>query len=165
MAKSELLRDDIRNLFIGFAAAIELDQIRVDSLPASRFHRHYDRGVWVGWRNEHIKFYCQMAATVHDLPAEVLEQLTVVANNYDPKDGAEAVLNISSNLASAFDESTATGFLKQLITDVCRERKPIAQPAAGSPIDQILRWFPVEDPLRIAQDEETGYGRLLGFVN
>jgi hypothetical protein len=39
---------DIRDLPIGFAAAIELDQMRVDALPSTKFHRYYNPTVGVG---------------------------------------------------------------------------------------------------------------------
>ena len=115
-----------------------------------------------------------MAATAHDVPAEVLEQLIVIAAAYDPSDIAEAVLEISCEFAPHFsvpegqdfdDPTTATGFLKTLITDVRRERKPAGRPTAGNAIDKIKRWFPVEDPLRIAQDPECGYGRPARFMS
>ena len=41
-----LTREDVRDFFIGFAAAIELDQIRVDALPRERFHPDYCDDLW-----------------------------------------------------------------------------------------------------------------------
>jgi hypothetical protein len=45
-----LIHEDIRNVLAGFAAAIELDQIRVDCLPPAKFHPPYDEYIWRNWR-------------------------------------------------------------------------------------------------------------------
>ena len=41
------------------------------------------------------------------------------------------------------------------------ERKPVDGDAAAL----IIRWLPVTDPLRIAEDPECGYGMPSGCVN
>src|SRR5271169_610340 len=42
--------EDIRDLLIGFAAAIELDQVRVDAPPPEKVHPDYDDRMWRRWR-------------------------------------------------------------------------------------------------------------------
>jgi hypothetical protein len=39
-----LTPEDIRDLLTGFAAAIELDQLRFDAIPSEKFHPEYSDG-------------------------------------------------------------------------------------------------------------------------
>ena len=74
-----LTTDDIRDLLIGFAAAIELDQIRVDALPPRKFHIHYSPGMWRTCRNSHIDFINQLLPSVNAMPPALLQELTRLA--------------------------------------------------------------------------------------
>ena len=61
-----LTHEDIRDLLIGFAAAIELDQIRVDALPPEKFHRWYSDGMWRRWRRGHLDYINRASYREHD---------------------------------------------------------------------------------------------------
>jgi hypothetical protein len=41
-----LVTEDIRDFLAGFAAAIELDQLRVDASTPEMFHPEYDDNMW-----------------------------------------------------------------------------------------------------------------------
>jgi hypothetical protein len=51
-----LTRADIRDLLRGFGAAIELDQLRVDAMPAAKFPPRYNDSMWRGWPDGHISY-------------------------------------------------------------------------------------------------------------
>jgi hypothetical protein len=51
-----LMHVDIRDLLRGFDAAIELDQLRGDAMPAARLHPAYEDSMWRGWRRDHISY-------------------------------------------------------------------------------------------------------------
>jgi hypothetical protein len=60
-----LTHADIRDLLRGFGAAIELDQLRVDAMPAAKFHPAYDDSMWRRWRDDHISYARRLVST-HD---------------------------------------------------------------------------------------------------
>ena len=163
----KLKADDIREFFTGFAAAIELDQIRVDALPPVRFHAEYRDSMWRGWRDDHLKYLNQLLSTVDVIPHATLEKLTWIATNYEPEVAGEAARNVFSDAVSGScpieDLASATLFFECLIKYVMHssERKPVDGDAAAL----MIRWLPVTDPLRIAEDPECGYGMPSGCVN
>jgi hypothetical protein len=79
-----LTHADVRDLLIGFAAAIELDQIRVDALPTQRFHPIYDDGMWRRYRRDHLNFIDRLLPTVTTISTAALRKLTRLAVAYDP---------------------------------------------------------------------------------
>src|SRR5215475_11912061 len=74
-----LTREDVRDFLTGFAAAIELDQIRVDALPSEKFHPEYDEGMWRQWRRSHLVYIDQLLPTVDAIPPAILQELTQLA--------------------------------------------------------------------------------------
>jgi hypothetical protein len=50
-----IVTGDIRNLLNMIVAAIELDQMRVDALPALSFHHLYRDRLWRIWRRTHME--------------------------------------------------------------------------------------------------------------
>jgi hypothetical protein len=94
------------------------------------------------------------------IPQAILEKVTWVATNYEPAILGEAALNVFGDAVSRScpieELATATLFFERLIKDVMRssERKPVDGDAAAL----MIRWLPVTDPLRIAEDRECGYG-------
>jgi len=159
--------NDIRNLLAGFAAAIELDQIRVDALPVSRFHHLYDDSLWRMWRRDHLQYVNLLLSTVGAIPDVTLEKLTWMATNYEPEIVSEAALELFALAASESypreGVATTAAFLGRLIEDVMNRsgRQSIGEDAPGL----MRRWLPVTDPLRIAQDPECGYRLASSCVN
>ncbi len=161
---NNLTAADVRDLLAGFAAAIQLDQIWVGSLPSERFHPEYDPGMWRRWRRSHLNYIDQLLPTVDALPVAVLEELTQVAITYEPAVVGERVRDLFADAAAGnFSEEeleTATLFFGRLIKEVgCR---PKGEPV-GYARDLIRQWLSVDDPLCIAQDPECGYGHAAGF--
>ena len=64
----KLTHGDIQDFLVGCAAAIELDQIRVDALPIENFHPLYEDGMWRRHRNLYLVFINQLLATVNEIP-------------------------------------------------------------------------------------------------
>jgi hypothetical protein len=77
--QSTLTHEDIKDLLNGFAEAIELDQMRVDTLPDDIFHPAYDDGMWRRWRQDHLDFINQLLPTVNMIPASLLQELAWLA--------------------------------------------------------------------------------------
>src|SRR5437764_5569169 len=96
----KLNADDIREFFTGFAAAIELDQIRVDALPPERFHAEYSDSMWRRWRDDHLKYLNQLLSTIYVIPQATLKKLTWIASNCEPAVLGEAALNVFSEAVS-----------------------------------------------------------------
>jgi hypothetical protein len=163
-----LTHADIRNLLKGFSAAIELDQLRVDAMPAAKFHVHYDDGMWRRWRSSHISYINKLLSSVDRIPPAMLRELTWIAMTYEPKVIGHVALDLFSQAAGDDDPgeelATAEGFFGWLIKqagDDSQHNSPRSQCARSS----ILQWLAVADPLRIARDSECGYGQPVGFVN
>jgi hypothetical protein len=162
-----LTHADIRNLLKGFSAAIELDQYRVDAMPAAKFHALYDDGMWRRWRSGHISYINKLLSSVDKIAPAMLKELTWIAMTYEAKVIGDVALDLFSRAASGDDPeeelATAEGFfgwlIKQAGDDSQHSRR--SQGARSS----ILQWLAVADPLRIARDSECGYGQPFGFVN
>src|SRR5258708_7913190 len=80
-----LTHADIRDLLRGFDAAIELDQLRVDAMPAAKFHPLYEDGMWRRWRRNHRGYTTKLLSTVDAIPSEMLGELTRIAVTYEPE--------------------------------------------------------------------------------
>ena len=79
-----LTHQDIRDFLTSFAAVIELDQIRVDSLPRENFHPAYSDGMWRRWRRCHLNYIDHVLPTVNAIPSPLLQELTQLAITYEP---------------------------------------------------------------------------------
>ncbi len=162
-----LTRDDIRDFLTGFAAAIELDQLRVDALPPERFHQEYDEGMWRRWRGSHLSYIKQLLPTVDEIPVAMLEELTQIAISYDPSVVEHIALDLFADAASDSrseeELETATRFFGWLIKEVGDGAE--GKPKNGDARSLFLKWLPVTDPLHIAQDPECGYGQPAGFIS
>jgi hypothetical protein len=161
-----LTHADIRDLLRGFDASIELDQLRVDAMPAAKFHPAYEDSMWRGWRRNHRGYTNKLLSTVDAIPSEMLGELTRIAVTYEP----DLIRRITVELFAEVvcegppgELGTAELFFGCLIKQVGAqsEGRPRHQDARTS----ILQWLPVTDPLRIAQDPECGYGDPEGFVS
>jgi hypothetical protein len=160
-----LTPEDIRDFLIGFAAAIELDQIRVDALPREKFHPDYCDDLWRRWRRKHLEYIEQLLPTVDALSPSLLVQLTQFAIEFEPADVAEEALGLFGEVVGECCQAieTAALFFGCLIAEVTSKSQ--LKPKGCEARARIMQWIPVDDPLRIAQDSECGYGKPAGFVN
>jgi hypothetical protein len=162
-----LTHADIRDLLRGFGAAIELDQLRVDAMPAAKFQPPYNDSMWRGWRGGHISYTNKLLSTVDAIPSAMLRELTGIAVTYEPELIRHIALELFAEVVTGScpqeELGTAERFFGWLIKQVGAqsEGRPRHQGARTS----ILQWLPVTDPLRIAQDPECGYGQPDGFVS
>jgi hypothetical protein len=161
-----LTHADIRDLLNGFGASIELDQLRVNAIPAAKFHPLYNDSMWRGWREGHISYINKLLSTVDAVPSEILRELTGIAIACEP----EVIGNIALEL---FAEAVSNGCPEELGTAQQLLRcliRLVGQRSEVSPRQQdaksaMLRWLPVTDPLRIAQDPECRYGQPAGSTS
>jgi hypothetical protein len=156
-----LTPEDIRDLLTGFAAAIELDQIRVDALPPEKFHRWYSDSMWRNWRRGHVDYINRLLPSVNTIPSALLQELAWLAITHDPAVVREAAVNLFSEAVSgsrpAEELETAALFFGRLIKDV--SDRPARKPLNGDARTSMKQWLAVADPLWIAKDPECGYGR------
>jgi len=159
-----LTANDIRNLLAGFAAAIELDQIRVDAMPPEKFHPEYSEGMWRRWRRDHLDYISQLLPTVDAIPPSMLQELTRLAVTCRPQLVREALLDVFADAASgsiAEEElETAALFFGLVIKRISGWPQP-----EDARSQMMMHWLPVTDPLNIAGDPECGYGQPSGFVS
>src|SRR5215475_15950622 len=152
-----LTREDVRDFLTGFAAAIELDQIRVDALPSEKFHLEYDEGMWRQWRRSHLVYIDQLLPTVDAIPPAILQELTQLALTCRPDIVREALLNLFAEAtgASCGEEGlgTATLFFGWLIKDL-RDWPGGREKGART---QMMHWVAESDPLHIANDPACSY--------
>jgi hypothetical protein len=162
-----LTAEDLRDLLIGFAAAIELDQIRVDALPPEKFHPEYDDGMWRRWRRNHLEYIHKLLPSIDEIPSTILKELSQAAIAHEPAAVGQIALDLFADAASgscAEEElENATRFFGWLI-------KGLSGKSPGKPLNKgartrMMQWLPVTDPLRISRDPECSYGKLSGFVN
>ena len=162
-----LTKDDIREVFAGFADAIQLDQIRVDAFPPQIVNINYRESMWRTWRRSHVDYVNRLLPTVEAISPALLEKLTWLATNYGPAAVREAALELFAGAASgsyaAEEVETAALFFGWLIEDVTRASK--VEPTQGDARALMKKWLPITDPLRIAEDPETGFGGPSEFVN
>lgn len=164
--QSTLTHEDIILLLTGFARAIELDQMKVDALPDDVFHPAYDDGMWRRWRQDHLDFINQLLPTVSNIPASLLQELAWLANTCETAVVRFELLVLfadgAGRLGPEEELETAALFFGWLLKAVSREAR--GTPLNGDARWQMMRWLAVNDPLRIADDSECGYGRATGFV-
>lgn len=167
MIKS-ITKDDIRELLEVFIAAIELDQIRVDGLPESVFHRHYDDGMWRKCRREHLEYIKQLLSTLDTIPPVILETLTRIVSHCEPAIVRDRALDLFATVANgsyvAEEFATAAQFFEHLIKELVMAQSEGVLISEDAPA-LMKRWVRVTDPLRIAEDPECGYGLPSGGVN
>jgi hypothetical protein len=161
-----LTPEDIRTLLTGFAAAIELDQLRVDTLAPEKFHPEYDDNLWRAWRRDHLAHIDKLIATVDAIPQAMLQELTRVAITYEPAIVEQIAVELFAERASGScpeELETATLFFSWLIKGLndSSDAKSTDRDAKAS----MLQWLAVTDPLRIGKDPECGYSQLAGFVS
>jgi hypothetical protein len=162
-----LTHADIRDLLRGFGAAIELDQLRVDAVPAERFHPLYDDGMWRGWRTGHIGYIDKLLTSVETIPSAMLTELTRIAINYEPKAIGHVVLELFAEAVSGGCPEEELATAERLFSWLIRQVGERSKGGSGSQgaRDSILQWMAVADPLRIAHDPECGYGQPTGSVS
>jgi hypothetical protein len=162
-----LTHADIRDFLFGYAAAIELDQIRVDALPIENFHPLYNDGMWRRYRSDHLIFIDQLLKTVNEIPLVTMHGLTRLTTTYEAAVVQQVVLELFSEVATGDtveeEIDRAAVFFGWLIKDVSRCAS--GRSIIGEPKELMMQWVAVADPLRIAEDPECAYGRPEGFVN
>jgi hypothetical protein len=162
-----LTHADIRDLLKGFSAGIELDQLRVDAMPAANFKAPYNDRMWRGWRSGHISYINKLLSSVDRIPPAMLKELTWIAMTYEPKVIGQVALELFADAVSGScpeeELGTAERFFGWLIKQAGddSQHSPRSQGARSS----VLQWLAVTDPLRIARDPECGYGQPAGFVS
>jgi hypothetical protein len=152
-----MTHEDIRNLLMGLAAAIELDQIRVDALPRDRFHPEYSDSMWRILRRSSLDSIHRLLPTVNAMPLTLLEELTQLSFAYDPRDVRETLVILFGGVVYPEEEvETAEKFFGCLIDDMdVKASSGTLMKRHAS--EQIMKWLFPLDPLRIAEDPECGY--------
>lgn len=153
-----LAHDDILKFLTNFSAAIELDQCRVDALPAADFHPQYDDEMWRVWRADHMSYIKRLVSTVEAVPSALLMELTTVATTYDPMVvGREALELFADAVSGSCPEelTTAENFFGWLIKGVRRHSSGRRRSASAK--GAMAKWLADSDPLRIAEDPECQY--------
>jgi hypothetical protein len=153
-----LAHDDILKFLTNFSAAIELDQRRVDALPAADFHPQYDDEMWRAWRADHTSYIKRLLSTVEAIPSALLMELTTIATTYDPKIvGREALEVFADAVCGSCPEelTTAEDFFRWVIKGV--RRRASGRRRSASVKGAMAKWLAGSDPLRIAEDPECQY--------
>ena len=162
-----LTHQDIRDFLTAFAAVIELDQIRVDSLPRENFHPAYSDGMWRLWWRCHLEYIDQVLPTVNAIPSPLLQELTQLAITYEPSLVRATVIDLFTDAAGGLCDpkqfETAALLLGWLIKDV--SSKPAGKSMDGDARALMMQWLALTDPLRISELPECRYGRPAGFVH
>ncbi|MGY8706631.1 hypothetical protein RAD16_12905 [Bradyrhizobium sp. 18BD] len=160
---SNITKDDVRNLLAVFVAAIELDQLRVDALPAQAFHRQYSDNMWRIWRRHHLEYVRLLLSTVDAIGPETLERLTWLSTHYGPNVVRARILDLFGSAASGSipraDVATATLFFERLVAEVSGQSEPELSGLDAKAL--VMRWLEFSDPLQIAIDPECGYKKYL----
>jgi|EndMetStandDraft_8_1072994.scaffolds.fasta_scaffold303261_2 hypothetical protein len=156
-------KDDIRDLLAAFAAAIELDQIRVDALPHMAFHERYSDNMWRIWRRCHLEYASLLLSTVDAIRPATLEKLAWLASNYEPKVVRERAIDLFGAAASEDlvreEVATAELFFDLLVKDVSSRSEGMLSGQDARTL--MMKWVSVTDPLQIAEDPECGYRQYL----
>jgi hypothetical protein len=161
MLMKPLTAKDVQDSLKRLSAAIELDQVAVDSLAPERFSSQYDDGLWRTWRHDHRGCIEKLLATASAIKPFTLQRLNQIATSYEPRLVGEVLLELFAEVvsgSSAEDYSSVELFFKRLIHDMAKKpRRSIRHQDARS---AILSWRPLSDPLQIAQDPECAYGEV-----
>jgi hypothetical protein len=162
-----LTLEDVRDFLTSFAAAIELDQTRVDGLPSEKFHPEYSASMWRKWRRCHIEYIDHLLQTVNCIPSSLLQELTQLAISYEPPLLQEILIDLFGDSAGGMcaeeQFETATLFFGWVIAAV--RSQPASKQINGDARALMMQWLDFTDPLRISEDPECGYGRPAGFVS
>jgi hypothetical protein len=160
-----LTHQNVLFLLAGYSAAIQLDQIYVDTLPIERFHPYYDDGMWRRYRRRHVDLIDQLLSTVERMPQELLEELARLTISYIPAVVEDVIIDLFSFVAtdesSAEEFGNATLFFNGLIKDVSHRAPEL--PFSDDASMLMEQWLVSNDPLRIARDPECGYDNLAVF--
>jgi hypothetical protein len=162
-----LTHADIRDLLKGFGAAIELDQLRVDAVPAAKFHPSYNDSMWRRWRADHIVHINRLLTTVDAIPAAMLGELAGIAIAYKPDVIGHIMLELFAEAVGGSCPEQELGTAERLFGWLVSQ---VGKRSEGGPRHRdartaISKWLSVTDPLRIAQDPECGYGQPAGFIS
>jgi hypothetical protein len=162
-----LTHADIRDLLKGLGAAIELDQFRVDAMPAAKFQPPDNDRMWRVWRAGHISYINKLLSSVDTIPSAMLIELTGIAITYEPNVIGHIALKLFAEAVSGScpqeELGTAERFFGWLIKQVGEHSE--GSPRSTGAKSSILEWLAVTDPLRIAQDPECGYCQPAGFIS
>lgn len=153
-----LSHQQIRKLFRDFSEAIQLDQHRVDALPAAQFHPQYNDAMWRAWRADHVSYIGHLLSTVEAMPYALLAELATMATTYDPMVVGREALELFADAVSGScpEELTdAENFFGWLIKAVRRRRSGRRRSVSAK--DAMAKWLVRDDPLRIAEDPECQY--------
>jgi hypothetical protein len=153
-----LAHDDILKFLTNFSAAIELDQCRVDALPAADFHPQYNDEMWRVWRADHMSYIKRLVSTVEAVPSALLMELTTVATTYDPMVVGREALDLFADAVSGScpeELTTVENFFSWLIKGVRRHSSGRRRSASAK--SAMAKWLADSDPLRIAEDPECQY--------
>jgi hypothetical protein len=152
---------DIRTFLKGLSIAIELDQVHVDALPPEKFSPMYSDGMWRNWRRDHRMFIDKLLLTADAIPPTMLRELTGVAITHKPERIGSLLLELFAEVVSGSvspeDFGTSERFFGSLIAQMSAQ--PKGHRRHKSARVSVLQWLPFDDPLRIAQDPECGYGK------
>ena len=163
-----LAAKDVENLLTRVSTAIEFDQVLVDTLPAASFSPAYNDGMWRNWRRDHCAFIERLASTVDQIPPAMLSELTRIATTCEPALVGKTMLELLALIVGGScpeeDFASAKLFFGEIIRQLNAQSKEVP-PRHESARASILRWLPVVDPLRIAQDPECAYGLLVGSAS
>ena len=155
-----LAAQDVGNLLKRVSTAIQFDQVLVDTLTAGSFSPAYSDRMWRGWRSDHRAFIDRLASTVDKIPPAMLSELTGLATTCEPalvgKTMRELLALIISGSCPEEDFASAKLFFGEIIRQLNAESTGVP-PRHENARASILRWMPVVDPLRIAQDPECLY--------
>src|SRR5215470_15144419 len=117
-----LVVEDIRDFLAGFAAAIELDQLRVDALDPENFHPGYDDNMWRSSRRDHLAYIRKLLTTLNTIPSAMLSDLTWTAMSCEPAVVGQVVVELFAEAASGSNAQgeleTAALFFGSLIKGV-----------------------------------------------
>jgi len=163
-----LVSKDVGNLLKRALTAIEFDQVLVNTLPAGSFSPAYNDGMWRSWRSDHSSFINRLASTVNRIPPAMLSELTGLATTCEPAIAGTTMLELLALIVSGScpeeEFASAKLFFGEIIRQLNAQSKGVP-PQHESARASILRWLPVVDPLRIAQDPECAYGLLVGSAS
>ncbi|MGA2293434.1 hypothetical protein [Bradyrhizobium sp.] len=155
-----LTNADLENVLRRFGAAIERDQLRVDAMPPANLQPPYNDEMWRQWRRDHIRYVNVLISTAIAVPTRMSSELTVIAASYEPKGISTLILELLSEVVSGSYEweefASARCFFGTLIKQIGEQSKATSHQDAHV---SLARWFPLTDPLRIADDPECQYGR------
>jgi hypothetical protein len=154
---------EIRCFLEQLSAAIQLDQIHVDSLPDHAFASAYSEDMWRIWRRGHLVFISKLLSTAEAMSSLTLKQLSYVTSSHDPSLIGASILELLAEVVSGScpEEDLATSELlfKIVIKELATQRG-----VGGNRVnahESITRWLPSTDPLSIVRDPECGYDQML----